>query len=54
VWHTLGFHHVVRLEDWPVMPVQHTGFKLEPVGFFDQNPSLDVPAPARHCHRPLD
>ncbi len=54
LWHTLGFHHVVRLEDWPVMPVQHTGFKMEPVGFFDQNPSLDVPAPARHCHRPLD
>jgi primary-amine oxidase len=44
LWHTFGTHHVVRLEDWPVMPVQHTGFKLEPFGFFDQSPALDVPS----------
>jgi hypothetical protein len=25
------------------MPVQHVGFKLEPCGFFDCNPALDVP-----------
>jgi primary-amine oxidase len=50
VWYTLGAHHVVRLEDWPVMPVQHAGFKLEPVGFFDENPALDVPPPEGHCH----
>jgi primary-amine oxidase len=51
VWYTLGAHHAVRLEDWPVMPVQHAGFKLEPVGFFDENPALDVPPPASgHCH----
>jgi primary-amine oxidase len=49
VWYTLGAHHVVRLEDWPVMPVQHAGFKLEPVGFFDENPALDVPPPDGHC-----
>ena len=52
VWYTLGAHHVVRIEDWPVMPVQHAGFKLEPVGFFDGNPALDVPPPKGngHCH----
>jgi primary-amine oxidase len=51
VWYTLGAHHVVRLEDWPVMPVQHAGFKLEPVGFFDENPALDVPPSSNgHCH----
>ena len=47
VWYTFGSHHVPRLEDWPVMPVQHVGFKLEPCGFFDRNPALDV-APADH------
>ena len=35
-------------EDWPVMPVEYAGFQLVPVGFFDRNPALDVPAPA-HC-----
>lgn len=44
VWYTFGMHHVVRLEDWPVMPRQHVGFMLQPFGFFDQNPVLDLPA----------
>jgi primary-amine oxidase len=26
------------------------GFMLQPVGFFDRNPTLDIPAPAGHCH----
>lgn len=43
VWYTFGMHHVVRLEDWPVMPRQHVGFLLQPHGFFDQNPTLDLP-----------
>jgi primary-amine oxidase len=38
------------LEDWPVMPVQHIGFKLQPVGFFDRNPALDVPPPSSDGH----
>lgn len=54
VWHTFGPAHVVRLEDWPVMPVTRTGFTLKPTGFFDRNPTLDVPAPAGHCHGPHD
>ncbi|MGH3261589.1 MAG: primary-amine oxidase, partial [Trebonia sp.] len=44
VWYTLGSLHVPRLEDWPVMPVVHAGFRLRPVGFFDRNPALDVPS----------
>jgi primary-amine oxidase len=50
LWFTLGSCHVPRLEDWPVMPVQHISFKLEPFGFFDQNPTLDAPLPTGgHC-----
>ena len=53
VWYTFGHHHVPRPEDWPVMPVMYTGFSLKPVGFFDQNPALDVPPSDHHnghCH----
>ncbi|WP_252438579.1 primary-amine oxidase [Pseudonocardia humida] len=50
VWHTFGLTHVPRPEDWPIMPVDYTGFTLKPVGFFDRNPTLDVPASASdHC-----
>jgi len=43
VWHTFGLTHVPRPEDWPIMPVDRAGFTLRPVGFFDRNPTLDVP-----------
>ncbi len=48
LWHTFTAHHVVRPEDWPVMPVTTVGFKLRADGFFDGNPALDLP-PAEHC-----
>ena len=47
LWHTFTAHHVVRPEDWPVMPVTTVGFKLRADGFFDGNPALDLP-PAEH------
>jgi primary-amine oxidase len=52
LWYTFGVTHFVRPEDWPVMPVEYTGFLLSPVGFFDRNPALDV-APTNadgSCH----
>ena len=45
LWYTLGVTHVPRPEDWPVMPVRTVGFQLQPFGFFDRNPALDVPPP---------
>ena len=42
-WYSFGVTHFVRPEDWPVMPVEYTGFLLAPFGFFDRNPALDVP-----------
>jgi primary-amine oxidase len=53
VWHTFGVTHIPRPEDWPVMPVEYTGFSLIPFGFFDRNPALDVPSNVGangHCH----
>jgi primary-amine oxidase len=51
LWYTFGAHHIVRPEDWPVMPVTHAGFKLKPAGFFAGNPALDMPpSHATHCH----
>lgn len=49
LWHTFGATHIPRPEDWPVMPVAYTGFTLRPVGFFDRNPALDLPASTGHC-----
>ena len=43
LWHSFGVTHIPRPEDWPVMPVEYTGFSLVPFGFFDRNPALDVP-----------
>ena len=41
-WYTVGFHHVPRSEDWPVMPAHWTGFTLAPFNFFDRNPAINV------------
>lgn len=48
-WYTFGSNHVVRPEDWPVMPVEMVGFTLKPAGFFDGSPALDVPPPGDQC-----
>jgi primary-amine oxidase len=50
LWYTLGSQHAPRPEDWPVMPVSYAGFLLQPVGFFPENPALDVPAPMAHSN----
>lgn len=42
LWHAFGVTHVPRVEDFPVMPVEHTGFTLKPDGFFSGNPSIDI------------
>jgi primary-amine oxidase len=50
VWYVFGAHHVPRVEEWPVMPVDRIGFFLKPDGFFDGNPALDLPRPEGTCH----
>ena len=43
LWHTFGPTHIPRPEDWPVMPVDSSGFTFKPYGFLDANPALDLP-----------
>ena len=43
LWYTMGFHHVPRPEDWPVLPTMWHTVSLVPYGFFDRNPALDLP-----------
>jgi len=49
LWHTLGLHHLPRLEDWPMNLVggATVGFTLHPNGFFNMNPAIDVPPPQK-------
>ena len=46
-WYTMGHTHIPRLEDYPVMPAAYIGFLLKPHGFFNENPSNDVPPAAK-------
>jgi primary-amine oxidase len=51
VWYSFAHLHVPRPEDWPVMPMGYLGFMLEPAGFFERNPALDVPpSTPKPCH----
>jgi primary-amine oxidase len=43
VWYTIGFHHVARPEDWPILPLELHGFYLKPAAFFTRNPAIDLP-----------
>jgi primary-amine oxidase len=42
-WYTIGFHHVRRAEDRPVMPTAWHDFELRPFDCFPQNPAMGLP-----------
>ncbi len=50
LWHVFGTNHIPRAEDWPVMPVERTGFHLKPSGFFARSPAIDVAPSVKPCH----
>lgn len=50
LWYVFGTNHIPRAEDWPVMPVERTGFHLKPTGFFRRSPGIDVAASPKSCH----
>ena len=35
LWHVFGVTHLVRAEDYPVMPCERVDFALKAAGFFD-------------------
>ncbi len=42
LWYNLGFRHVTRPEDWPILPTRWFEFRLRPYGFFVRDPSHDL------------
>jgi primary-amine oxidase len=50
LWYVFGTNHIPRTEDWPVMPVERTGFHLKPSGFFARSPGIDVAPSKPICH----
>ena len=50
LWYTFGVTHIPRPEDWPVMPVESTGFVLSPVRLLRPQPG---PRRAAHALGPL-
>lgn len=43
LWPTIGFDHIPRVEDWPIMPTMFMKLTLRPYNFFDKNPTMDIP-----------
>lgn len=46
VWFTAGFHHIPRVEDWPVMSTEWKTIHLMPMNFFAMNPAATIRLPA--------
>ena len=43
IWHTFGFNHIPRVEDFPIMPAEIAQMHLKPYNFCNFNPTNDVP-----------
>ncbi len=41
-WFTAGFHHIPRMEDWPVMSTEWKTVHIMPHNFFAHNPALSL------------
>jgi primary-amine oxidase len=41
-WFTAGFHHIPRMEDWPVMSTEWKTVHIMPFNFFSHNPALTI------------
>ncbi|CAM0137855.1 peroxisomal copper amine oxidase [Umbelopsis sp. WA50703] len=51
MWYTFGVTHLVRVEDFPIMPVESCGFSMKPSNFFTCNPALDVPPTTKSINK---
>jgi len=43
VWMTTGTTHVMRAEEFPIMPTEWVTAMIKPFNFFDETPTLDLP-----------
>jgi primary-amine oxidase len=41
IWYSLGFTHITRPEDYPIMPGGRIAVNFIPVGFFQKSPALE-------------
>ena len=44
-WFTAGFHHIPRIEDWPVMSTEWKTVHIMPHNFFPMNPAITIRNP---------
>ena len=42
LWYNLGYTHITKPEDYPIMPNGHVGVDFKPKGFFGRSPILDL------------
>ncbi|OJJ67133.1 hypothetical protein ASPBRDRAFT_34445 [Aspergillus brasiliensis CBS 101740] len=54
IWHTFGFTHNPRVEDFPVMPVEVAQVKLSPFNFCLFNPTNDVPPSTQEFNKSVE
>jgi primary-amine oxidase len=40
LWYSMGFTHITRPEDYPIMPAGKMAVSFTPVGFFEKSPAL--------------
>jgi len=45
MWFTAGFHHIPRMEDWPVMSTEWKSVHMMPMNFFPMNPAITIRTP---------
>lgn len=51
IWHTFGFTHNPRTEDFPIMPAEIAQVHLKPYNFALFNPTNDVPGSRQESNK---
>ncbi|KAK2594967.1 hypothetical protein QQS21_007325 [Conoideocrella luteorostrata] len=53
IWHTFGFNHIPRCEDFPIMPAEIATMHLKPYNFCEFNPTNNVPPSSQDFNRSM-
>ncbi|KAL4962701.1 copper amine oxidase [Aspergillus stella-maris] len=54
IWHTYGFIHNPRTEDFPIMPAEIAQVRLLPYNFTTHNPTIDVPPSTQASNKSVE